>query len=183
MLGLIWAQARGRVIGDGGTMPWDLPEDLAHFRRTTGGAAVVMGRRTWESLPPRFRPLPGRRNVVLSRRPGLELPGAEVAGDLGEALARLGGADAWVIGGGHVYADALRLADRLVVTDLDLDVTGDTVAPAVDAGVWEQVSADPGTGWHSSGDGVRYRFTTWHRRGGAEGEGPAVQVRPRTTGP
>ncbi|WP_370275938.1 dihydrofolate reductase [Georgenia sp. SYP-B2076] len=159
---MIWAQAHGRVIGAGGTMPWHLPEDLDHFRATTSGAAVVMGRPTWESLAPRYRPLPGRRNIVLTRRAGFAADGAEVAHDLDEAL-RLAGPDAWVIGGADVYAQALPRADRLAVTDIDLDVDGDAHAPALDAGAWEIESADPDRGWHTSRTGLRYRITTYRR--------------------
>nr|WP_185972575.1 dihydrofolate reductase [Georgenia yuyongxinii] len=163
MLGMIWAQAHDRVIGAGGTMPWHLPEDLAHFRARTAGSAVVMGRGTWESLNPRYRPLPGRRNIVLTRRAGFVADGAEVMGTLAEAL-RLTGGDAWVIGGGQVFAEALPRADRLVVTDIDLAVDGDTRAPAVDDRVWEVGSADPDRGWHTAANGLHYRFTTFHRR-------------------
>ncbi|MFH5824029.1 dihydrofolate reductase [Georgenia sp. AZ-5] len=160
---MIWAQAHDRVIGARGTMPWHLPEDLAHFKRTTAGSAVVMGRSTWDSLDPRFRPLPGRRNIVLTRRAGLAADGAQVAGSLEEAL-NLAGEDAWVIGGAEVYAQALPRADRLVVTDIDLAVDGDARAPAIDDAAWEIESADPNRGWHTSRTGLRYRVTTFRRR-------------------
>ncbi|WP_447924986.1 dihydrofolate reductase [Georgenia muralis] len=162
MLGLIWAQAHDRVIGAGGTMPWHLPEDLAHFRRTTTGSAVVMGRATWESLDPRYRPLPGRTNVVLSRR-GAEVDGALLADDLDTALALAGEGDVWVIGGAEVFAQVIDRADTLVVTDIDLDVDGDTRAPAIDDVVWAVRSADPDRGWHTAANGLRYRFTTYRR--------------------
>lgn len=163
MLGLIWAQAHDRVIGAGGTMPWHLPEDLRHFRATTSGATVVMGRATWESLDPRYRPLPGRRNIVLSRRGDFAAEGAETAAGLDDALELAGAGDVWVIGGGQVYAEAMGLADVLEVTDIDLAVAGDTRAPAVDDRRWEVVSADPERGWHVSANGLRYRFTTFRR--------------------
>ncbi|WP_448072911.1 dihydrofolate reductase [Georgenia yuyongxinii] len=161
---MIWAQAHDRVIGAGGTMPWHLPEDFAHFRATTTGSAVVMGRVTWDSLAPRFRPLPGRRNIVLTRQEDFAAPGAEVARDLAGALRLVDGADAWVIGGAQVYAQALPRADRLVVTDIDLAVDGDTRAPAVDDRIWDVESADPDRGWHTGANGLRYRFTTFRRR-------------------
>jgi len=160
VLGLIWAQAHDRVIGAGGTMPWHLPEDLRHFRSITSGATVVMGRATWESLDPRYRPLPGRRNIVLSRRPGFVAEGAETATTLADALATVGDADVWVIGGGQLYAETIERADRLEVTDIDLAVDGDTRAPVVDDRVWEVAAADPDRGWHVSSGGLRYRFTT-----------------------
>lgn len=138
-LGLIWAQARGGVIGQGGTMPWHLPEDLAHFKRTTDGQPVIMGRRTWDSLPERFRPLPGRDNIVLTRQPDWHAPGARSAPNLAAALAWCASAPrAWVIGGAQTYAQALPLADTLVITHIHADFDGDTFAP------------DPGPDWEES---------------------------------
>jgi dihydrofolate reductase len=157
MIGLIWAQTADGVIGADGAMPWHLPEDLAQFRLRTAGAVVVMGRRTWDSLPERFRPLPGRRNIVLTRHPGWRAPGAETAGDLATALAAAGERDVWVIGGAEVYAQALPSADRLVRTEVDLSVPGDAHAPRLDADRWRQVESDPPEGWHTSRTGVRYR--------------------------
>ena len=108
---LIAAMARGRVIGREGRLPWHLPEDLAHFRAATRGHAVVMGRKTWDSLPARFRPLPGRRNLVVTRNPAWHAEGADVAQSLDEALARVSGDDrVFVIGGAELYATALPLA-------------------------------------------------------------------------
>ena len=127
---MVWAQARGGVIGADGGLPWHLPEDLALFRRLTTGATVVMGRRTWESLPERFRPLPGRRNVVLTSDRRWVAEGAHAAGSVDEVLTEHG--TCWVIGGGAVYAEFLPHADRLVVTDVDVEVDGDTWAPVVD---------------------------------------------------
>ena len=132
MIGLVWAQTPAGVIGDAGTIPWHVPEDLAHFREVTSGATVVMGRATWQSLPERFRPLPGRRNVVLSRDAAFEAPGATVRDDLDAALAAA--PDVWVIGGGAVYAATIGRADRLEVTVVDLEVPGDTTAPVVGGG-------------------------------------------------
>ena len=163
MIGMVWAQARGGVIGRDGTMPWHVPEDLAHFKRLTSGATVVMGRATWDSLPPRFRPLPGRRNVVLTRRRDLRLDGAEVAHSLQDALAGAAG-DVWVMGGGQVYAAAVPLADRLVVTELDVQVDGDVHAPQVGEG-WRCSAADPADGWHRSSAGLDYRILTYLRAG------------------
>ena len=128
MLGLVWAQARGGVIGADGRLPWHLPEDLRLFRELTTGSTVVMGRRTWESLPERFRPLPGRRNVVLTSDRSWAADGAARAGSVEEVLAGEGDGELWVIGGGRVYAAFLPHADRVVVTDVDTDVDGDTWA-------------------------------------------------------
>ncbi|MFC0672559.1 dihydrofolate reductase [Brachybacterium hainanense] len=165
-IGLIWAQARGGVIGADGTMPWRLPEDLAHFRRTTTGSPVVMGRRTWESFPPRFRPLPGRSNIVITRDDALELPGAIRARSLPQALelaaAEAGTGRVWVIGGGSIYAAAIERADLLVVTEIDLEVEGDTLAPRVPAD-FVPAHLDPSEGWHESSTGLRYRIRRYER--------------------
>ena len=160
MIGLVWAQTPAGVIGDAGAIPWNVPEDMAHFREVTAGGTVVMGRATWQSLPDRFRPLPGRRNVVLSRDPTFPAPGAEVLTDLDAALRSA--PDVWVIGGGAVYAATIDRADRLEVTVVDLDVAGDTRAPVVGAG-WRLVAGGPDAPWRVSRTGTRYRFDTWHR--------------------
>lgn len=163
-VGLIWAEARGGVIGARGGMPWHVPEDLAHFKSATLGAPVVMGRRTWESFPERFRPLPGRRNIVVTRQDDWADAGAERAASLEAALAAAGETDperVWVIGGGQLYREAIALADRLDVTELDLDVDGDTRAP--DRSEWRTMSVDPPDGWHTSRTGIRYRFLVLER--------------------
>lgn len=165
MLGLIWAQAAGRVIGADGTMPWHLPEDLAHFKRSTLGAPVIMGRRTWESFPARFRPLPGRRNIVITRsaRREVEAAGGEAVETLDDALRLVGDADTWVLGGGALFGEALPRADRALVTEIDLEVGGDTFAPELD-GRWEPTAVDPPDGWHTSKSGLRYRMIDYARR-------------------
>jgi dihydrofolate reductase len=162
VLGLIWAQAAGGVIGRDGTIPWRLPEDQAHFRACTSGATVVMGRRTWDSLAERFRPLPGRRNVVLSRRPYWSAPGAEPAPDLLAALALAAGSDVWVIGGAAVYAEALPLADRVERTEIRLDVDGDTYAPPLTSD-WRLVHPEPASGWSTSRTGLAFRICSFAR--------------------
>jgi dihydrofolate reductase len=155
----VWAQDERGVIGRDGGLPWHLPEDLAHFRALTRGATVVMGRATWESLPERFRPLPGRRNVVLSRQAGYRAPGAQVRGSLADALADAEG-PVWVIGGAQVYAQAQPLGDRLVVTEVDVRADGDAVAPPLDPR-WQRVAVDPPEGWHRSTTGLAYRFVEY----------------------
>jgi dihydrofolate reductase len=163
-LSLIWAQTPTGIIGRDGTLPWHVPEDLAHFRELTRGHPVLMGRATWESLPPRFRPLPGRDNLVLTRTPGFVAAGALVVHSVEEALRLVGDRDAWVIGGGRVYADLLERAERVEVTVVALDVTGDTSAPALDPAAWRRASVEPAHGWHAStAGGTRYRFETWVR--------------------
>jgi dihydrofolate reductase len=161
----IWAQARTGAIGADGGMPWDLPEDMAYFRRATTGSPVVMGRRTWQSFPARFRPLPDRTNIVITRDPSFEAPGAAVAHSLDEALQVAGDADevVWVIGGAEIYRQALPRIDELWVTRIDLDVPGDAYAPELDA-AWQVVRADPAAEhWHTSRTGTRYRFEVLRR--------------------
>jgi dihydrofolate reductase len=157
---LIWAQARDGVIGADGQLPWRLPEDLALFRELTTGSAVVMGRRTWESLPERFRPLPGRTNVVLTSDPEWSAEGAHRAGGVAEVLDEH--PSVWVIGGGVVYAAFLPHADRLVVTDVDTLVDGDTWAPAI-GHEWTRVSRTPDDGWALSSTGLRYAVSEYSR--------------------
>ena len=158
---LVWAEAHGGVIGSGGDIPWHIPEDMAHFKELTSGAPVIMGRRTWDSLPERFRPLPDRRNIVVTRRAGWTAPGAEVIHSVdAELFARLPG-DVWVMGGGEIYRQSLPFASRLEVTEVDLDVDGDTVAPRIDES-WKR-TVDPEEGWHLSRTGIRYRFGSYTR--------------------
>ena len=139
------------LIGAEGTLPWHLPEDARLFRVLTWGATVVMGRLTWESLPERFRPLPGRDNVVLTRRTDWSPAGARVVRSRAEALRSYEG-NLWVIGGSSVYAEFLPEADLVVRTDVDLAVTGDTYAPAVPEN-WRKVFRSPEAGWATSSNG------------------------------
>jgi dihydrofolate reductase len=166
-LGLVWAQSADRVIGVDGRLPWHLPEDLTRFRELTAGCVVVMGHSTWRSLPERFRPLPGRVNIVLSRQEGLELPGARVVGDTEDALAEAGDADVWGIGGAQVYAALAPYADRAEVTCVDLVVGRGTLAPHLDS-TWVETSRRPPEGWATSSGGLRYRFVTLSRPEGAD---------------
>jgi len=158
---LIAALARNRAIGRGNALLWTEAADQRHFRAATMGHPVLMGRRTWESLPARFRPLPGRRNIVLSRRPDFSAPGAETAPELDAALARLDGAGrVFVIGGGELYARALAHADELLLTEIDADLDGDTFFPAFDRGQFEEVARDA----QQAADGTRYAFVRYRRR-------------------
>ena len=157
-LGLIWAQSTSGVIGRDGGIPWRLPEDQARFKELTLGHAVVMGRLTWESLPARVRPLPGRRNVVVTRQADYPADGATVVGGLDEALI---GQDVWVIGGAQIYGLALPLATRCEVTEVDVPLRredDDALAPALDES-WTATVGD----WLTSAAGIRYRFLS-HRR-------------------
>jgi dihydrofolate reductase len=156
-VGLIWAQSTSGVIGRDGTIPWHLPEDLARFKTLTMGHTVVMGRRTWDSLPARFRPLPGRRNVVLTRNRGCDAPGAEVVGSIDDAIDD----QTWVIGGSEIYHLALPAATRCEVTEVEIDLRledDDALAPVLDES-WTGTSGD----WHDSTSGLRYRFHSFQR--------------------
>jgi dihydrofolate reductase len=155
---LIWAEANGRVIGSGGSIPWRLPGEQAMFRQRTMGSTVVMGRATWDSLPARVRPLPGRRNVVLTRTPGWSAEGAEVADSVAEVLERFD--DVWVMGGAAVYAAFLPHADLVVRTEIDLEVDGDTFAPEL--GPDWQPRPDAGD-WQTATTGLRYRVIEYVR--------------------
>jgi dihydrofolate reductase len=159
---LIYARAANGVIGYQNTLPWHLPEDLAHFKRLTQGCPVIMGRRTWESLPPRFRPLPGRLNLVLSRQ-GLAADGATVLPGLPQALNHCSQqnpapAEVWVIGGAQIYAQALPLAQRVVVTEIDHVFEGDAHAPTLDA-AWRETRRES----HTAQQGWPFHFVTYER--------------------
>ncbi|MGF7121475.1 dihydrofolate reductase [Rhodococcus sp. AG1013] len=159
MIGLIWGQTTAGVIGRDNTIPWRVPEDMAHFKDTTMGHPVVMGRLTWDSLPPKFRPLPGRRNIVVTRQSGWTTAGAETANGIEEALALVGDT-AWVVGGTQIYTAAMPFADLLSVTEIDADIEGDAFAPEIGD---EWVVGDTGD-WHiSEKSGLRYRFLTYVR--------------------
>ena len=155
---LIWAQSTSGVIGRDDGIPWHVPEDLARFMTLTLGHTVVMGRRTWESLPAKVRPLPDRKNVVVTTQADYLADGATVTADLQQALTDQ---DAWVIGGGQIYALSLPLATRCEVTEVDVPLTrqpGDAVAPVLD-GAWVGTGGD----WQTSRSGVRYRYVSYVR--------------------
>lgn len=160
-LSLIWAQAAGGVIGVDGRMPWHLPEDLAHFKHLTVGHPVIMGRRTWDSIEPRFRPLVDRRNVVVTRDLSWTAQGAEVAHTV-ESAVDLAGHGAWVVGGSQLYAATIAHAHALEVTEIDADFKGDTYAPPIDDD-WQVASIDPDVEWHTSRTGLAYRFIRYER--------------------
>jgi dihydrofolate reductase len=156
-VGLIWAQSTSGVIGRDNGIPWRLPEDQARFKDLTMGQTVVMGRLTWESLPAKVRPLPGRRNVVVTRQADYVADGATVVGDLEDALDD----ETWVIGGAQIYALALPLATRCEVTEVDVDLPredDDAVAPVLDD-QWTRTDGE----WLTSASGLRYRFSTYLR--------------------
>ena len=166
MIGLIWAEAAGGIIGNDGVMPWHLPEDLAHFKRTTAGSAVIMGRKTWDSLPERFRPLADRRNIVITRQTDWRADGVDTAHSIDEALALAGDLPVWVIGGAQIFDLVIDRADRLEVTEIRADVAGDTHAPTIGPR-WHTVAVDAAerTGdWQLSRTGLEYRFVRYEAR-------------------
>jgi dihydrofolate reductase len=132
VIAIVVAHARNRVIGRDGGLPWRLPSDLRRFRELTVGHTVLMGRRTFESLPERFRPLPERRNLVLSRDPAYAPAGAEVFADLDAALVACDG-DCYVIGGEETYRQALPRCERVYATEIEAEPAGDAFFPAIDA--------------------------------------------------
>jgi dihydrofolate reductase len=166
---MIWAEAHGRVIGAAGGIPWRIPGEQAIFKQRTMGSTVVMGRATWDSLPPRWRPLPGRRNVVLTRDPAWSAPGAETAGSVAEVLA--GYDEVWVMGGAGVYAAFLPHAELVVRTEIDLAVDGDTYAPEL-GGEWQPRPGD----WQIPESGPRYRVVEHVRRSSHTGSAVGVNA-------
>jgi dihydrofolate reductase len=160
-LALIAALDRHHAIGRGGGLLWRESEDQKHFRRVTMGCPVIMGRKTWDSVPERFRPLPGRRNIVVTRNTQWQAGGAERAASLDDALALVAQADkVFVIGGGALYALALPRAEELVLTEIDSAfIDADTYFPAFDRAAFAESARDART----AADGTRYAFVTYHR--------------------
>jgi len=159
-LTLIAAVARNGVIGIDNRLPWRLPADLKHFKALTLGHAVIMGRKTWESLPANFRPLPGRRNIVVTRDDSYSASGATVATSLPAAIAAAEGGEAFVIGGAELYAAAMPLADCLELTEIDASFEGDTWFPTIDPGHWRQATRE----MHRDESGFDYAFVSYARR-------------------
>ena len=158
-LKLIYARSRNGVIGRDGQLPWHLPADLAHFKQTTLGQAVVMGRKTWDSLPERFRPLPGRTNIVITRQTDWHAPGALVAHSLDQAMSLCPApGPLWVIGGAEIYAQALPLASTVVVTEIDVEVQGDAHAPKLGT-EWKEMSRL----LQQNEDGLSYSFVIYNK--------------------
>jgi dihydrofolate reductase len=160
-INLIWAQAHGGVIGKDGAIPWHLPEDLAHFKRTTLGCPVIMGRKTWDSLPPRFRPLPGRLNMVITRQIDWAENNVSRMSSLSEALLfckqmTTPPSTVWVIGGAQIYARALPFAQQIVVTQIDAALEGDSFAPPLPSH-WPHTA----TPQQTAANGMGYQFFTY----------------------
>lgn len=155
---LIAAVARNGVIGAKGTLPWRLPEDLKHFKKLTLGHPVIMGRRTWHSLP---HALPGRENIVVTRSANGDIYGASVANSLTSALALcLGEPLAFVIGGEQLFAEALPIADGIVLTEIDRDYEGDVYFPRWDRADWRETQREK----HVSAEGIPFSFVLYERK-------------------
>ena len=159
---MIFARSANGVIGKNNTIPWHLPEDMARFKRLTQGWPVIMGRKTWDSLPAKFRPLPNRTNVVITRQRGWAERGAEVASSLSDAVSLCGSAqEVWVIGGAQIYAAAEALAQRIEVTEIAHDFEGDAFAPALGA-QWVEAAREN----HVSSAGLNFSFITYNKHQG-----------------
>lgn len=157
-LSLIVATERHQGIGIHNALPWRLPEDLAFFKRTTTGHTIIMGRKTFDSIG---RPLPHRRSIVVTRNPDWSHPGVETAGSLQEAAQLAGDGEAFVIGGAQIYIEALPLATKLVVTEIDADFDCDAFFPPIDTAIWAEVSREA---HHSDSAGLDYAFVIYQRR-------------------
>ena len=156
-LSLVVAMDANRGIGVDNKLPWHLPEDLAHFKRVTLGHPIIMGRKTFESIG---RPLPGRRNIVVTRNNDWCHEGVDVVHSLDEAVALVGADSASIIGGAQIFAEAMRVADRLIVTHIDKVYRCDTFFPAIDHASWTAVSNEP---LHSPTAGVDYAIVTYDK--------------------
>ncbi|MBP8897504.1 MAG: dihydrofolate reductase [Sulfuritalea sp.] len=158
-LTVIAAVARNGVIGRDNALPWHLPADLKRFKALTTGHAVIMGRKTWESLPEKFRPLPGRQNIVVTRNAGYAASGATVVNSLADAVAAASGSEAFVIGGAELYQAALGLADRLELTEIARDYDGDTVFPTRDPAQWRETARES----QRDDNGLDFAFVSYAR--------------------
>ena len=156
-LAIIVARAKNGVIGVNNTLPWHLPEDLKHFKNTTLGCPIIMGRNTWVSLG---RPLPGRRNLVVSRNPEFKAEGAETFTSLEDATDACSGVEkAFIIGGAQIYDEALAYVDKLIITEVDTEVEGDAFFPDIDDMMWEEVAREE----HNNGQ-LAYAFVTYNSK-------------------
>lgn len=156
---IVVAYARNRVIGRDNTLPWRLPGDLAHFKRSTMGCPIIMGRKTWESLG---RPLPGRLNVVVTRNADYEAEGATLCSSLEAALAACGDAPrVCIIGGEQLFNAALPLTHEIIATEIQADVEGDTWFPHIAADEWQEIERQP----QPEENGYRYDFVLLRRKG------------------
>lgn len=158
-LTIVVATDRNGGIGINNTLPWRLPEDLAHFKRTTMGHPIIMGRKTFDSIG---RPLPNRRNIVITRNPDWKHEGVEAVTSIDEAVRLVGDTPACIIGGAQIYAEVLPHTDRLVVTEIDKVFECDAFFPSIDPQLWKEVAREM---HHSESNGFDYAFVTYQRAG------------------
>ncbi|WP_036166633.1 dihydrofolate reductase [Massilia sp. 9096] len=154
---LVVAMDAQRGIGVDNALPWKLPEDLAHFKRVTMGQPIIMGRKTFDSIG---RPLPGRRNIVVTRNPDWRFEGVEVAASLEDAVALAGEAPASIIGGAQIFGESMALADRMIVTHIERAYRCDTFFPEIDPAQWAAVAREP---QHSSEQDLDFSFVTYEK--------------------
>lgn len=165
---MIWAQTTAGVIGADESIPWHIPEDFAHFKATTMGAPVIMGRKTWQSLPQKARPLPGRTNIVISRDANFSAPGATLVASIEEAVAAATSdidqvpSTIWVMGGAAIYEQFMDRAERLVVTVINAAIEGDSYAPQI-PNQWTLTQREPATGWQKSKTGLEFAILEYLR--------------------
>lgn len=158
-INMIFARAANGVIGRDNTIPWRLPEDMARLKRLTTGWPVIMGRKTWDSLPVKFRPLPGRANIVITRQPDWKDTGATTAASLADALALCASsAEVWILGGAQIYAQAMPLAHRIEVTEIAENIEGDAYAPTLGP-EWREAAREN----HVSANGMKFSFITYQK--------------------
>ena len=158
-INIIFARSANGVIGKNNAMPWHVPEDLAHFKKLTLGNPVIMGRKTWDSLPAKFRPLPGRTNVVITRQTGWQAEGTQIARSLQDALTLCQTSnEVWIIGGAQIYAQAEPLAQHIEVTEIAQDFEGDAFAPTLGAH-WIETAREP----HVASSGLHFSFVTYKK--------------------
>ena len=161
MISLIAAVAKNHVLGKDNQLLWNLPEDMRYFRETTRGKPVIMGRKTWESLPDAFRPLPGRHNIVVSLNPGYQTPGATLADSLEDAIAKAGNvSEVFVIGGAELFSQALQMASRLYLTEIEDSFDGDVFFPEIRPEDWLEISRKPQQG----NSELTFSFVEYQRR-------------------
>jgi dihydrofolate reductase len=154
---LVVALDAQRGIGVNNTLPWRLPEDLAHFKRVTSGHPIIMGRKTFDSIG---RPLPNRRNIVVTRNPAWRHEGVEAVTSLDEAVVLAGGAKAFIIGGAQIFAESMGIADQMIVTEIDHTFACDTFFPPLAAGEWTETAREL---HHSDANGFDYSFVTYSK--------------------
>ena len=156
-LTIVVATDANRGIGIDNKLPWRLPEDMAHFKRTTMGHPVIMGRKTFDSIG---KPLPNRRNIIITRNPGWKHEGVEAVTSISTAIELVGDTPACIIGGAQIYAETLHFANRLIITEIDKTFDCDAFFPTIDPKQWKEVAREK---YHSQPNGFDYAFVTYEK--------------------